>query len=693
MATLQQIIQREVNPFDSVTFTTGNFWTQSDRTTIATVESIHQSAITQVKNTLQHVIKDNHTRSILLAGDSGCGKSYLLTRLKNNLNDRAFFVYVEPCLVRDYIWRHTLRHTVDGLMHVPEGEKESQLLLWLKGLSAYKDGGLKKRILGAKNHFIHELRSIYPTGIYQPRDFFTVLYSLANSDLYFSACDWLRGNSISEEELKLLGVSSTIDTEEAAKGIIANFGRISADNKPIVICFDQVELAPKTADGSLDLSPIFNVNTAFHNNNLQNFLIIISIVRDIWMNSQNTIPLSDLARINNQKIILKQINLEQVKALWANRLHPIHAQASPKSNSSIAPLNEQTLEEKYPGGKANLRAALGFAGILYEKYKSSSPTPGILPTPSTSTSTSTLSTSSKPIPIQLDNSAAFKLLWQDEFNKTKTKIERLRQLSSPELTGMLMTAMDVFKIKNIEPKFLSGKYSDYSFSYLSKDKLSAGILWNEDSHLTKFSNSMKACEKVVKSNQNISLFLIRAEFVGTKKNKGYQIYEKIFNNSAHRHLKSSLESVHYLKTYQKLVNDARSGDLTLNFQSLKLSNLQELVRETKALHQCNLLQDLAIVPRQTSIDSKPNLNLVPNHALNPKVKEFLLDLVRHHHLLGQDTLVKQAKSQFAEVEIAAIENLIQELAKEQKISIINPNAKPKEQLICLIPQAVVGGRK
>ncbi|MDJ0573428.1 MAG: AAA family ATPase [Pleurocapsa sp. MO_192.B19] len=323
MATLKEIIQREVNPFDSVTFRTGNFWTENNKSTVATVESIHQSAINQVQNTLEYVIKDNRTRSILLTGDSGCGKSYLLSRLKKTLNDRAFFVYIEPCLVNDYIWQHTLRHTVDGLMHVPEGEQDSQLLLWLKGLSAYKDGGIKKKLLGAKNHFVRELRSIYPAGIYQPKDFFTVLYALTNPDLYFSACDWLRGNCISKEELKLLGVGSVIDTEEAAKGIIANFGRISTDNKPIVLCFDQVELSAKSADGSLDLSPVFNINTAFHNNNLKNFLVIISIVRHTWMKCQKTIPLSDLARINNQKIILKQISLEQVKALWASRLHLI----------------------------------------------------------------------------------------------------------------------------------------------------------------------------------------------------------------------------------------------------------------------------------------------------------------------------------------------------------------------------------
>ncbi len=677
MATLNEIIQREVNPFDSVTFRTGNFWTENQQPSSATVESIHQEAIIQIRDTLQHVIRDRCTRSILLTGDSGCGKSYLLSRLKKNLNNRAFFVYIEPCLVQDYIWRHTLGHTVDGLMHIPEGEKESQLLLWLKGLSAYSDGGIKKRILGAKNHFIHELRNIYPTGIYQPRDFFAVLYELANPDLYFSACDWLRGNSISEDELKLLGVSSMIDTEEAAKGIIGNFGQISADNKPIVLCFDQVELSSRSLDGSLDISSIFNINTAFHNNNLKNFLVIISIIQDKWKICQNTIPQSDLARIDRE-IVLKQVNLEQVKALWASRLYPIHVQINPKPNSSIAPLDKQQLEAKYLGGKANLRNSLSFGGILYKKYKS--------------TGYSGISEEDDAKPSTSDLSAAFKLLWQDEFNKTKDKNSHLRQLSSPELIEILISAMSVLGVKQIKPKFLSSKYSSYSFSYQSLDlSKQVGVLWNEDSNLKSFSYAMKACTKVLSLHKNITLIMIRAETLGKSNNQGYKIYQEIFNNTSNYHIKPSLESVHYLKTYQKLVNDALSGDLVLNFKPLSLTDLEKLVCETKIVHQCRLLQDLEIVPAIPII--KPDRGTGKEPAILIEVKEFLLNLVKHHHLLGQQTLIQQAKSQFAEIKEATIENLIQELAKEQKISFVNPNAKPKERLICLIPQAVPGGKK
>ena len=515
MATLTEIIQREVNPFDSVTFTTGNFWTE-DKQSSQAIESIHQSAIIQIQEILQSVIRDNHTRSVVLAGDSGCGKSYLLSRLKKTLNDRAFFVYIEPCLVNNRIWQHTLRHTIDGLMRVPEGEKESQLLLWLKALSAYKDNGIIRIIFGAKNSFIHELKAIYPNEIYQPNDFFAVLYALTKPDLYSSACDWLRGNIISEEELKRLGVGSVIDNEEAAKGILANFGRISADNKPIVLCFDQVELSAKLPDGSLDISPVFNINTAFNNNNLKNFVVIISIVRDIWMNCQPTTPLSDLARIN-RVIILRQINLEQVKALWASRLKPIHAQVTPKPSSAIAPLDEQKLIEKYPGGKANLRASLNYGGKLYRDI--------ILPPP------------------RPDLKAAFKLLWQNRFNKTKAQITRIQQLPSPELIEILMTAMKVSGVENIQPRLLSGTYADYSFSYQKKAARS-GILWNENSNLKSFCHAMKASERAVEFNKNLCLIMIRAESVGTKRNKGYQIYDRVFNNSFHHHIKASLESVH-----------------------------------------------------------------------------------------------------------------------------------------------------
>lgn len=668
MAILEQIIQREVNPFDSVTFNTGNFWTEDKQSSSAIVESIHQEAFTQIQNVLQKVINGYLTRTVLLTGDAGCGKSHLLSRLKNTLNKHAFFAYIDPSPINDHIWQHTLRYTVDGLMHIPEGEKESQLLLWLKGLSAYRDGGIKKKIFGAKNHFIHELRSIYPTEIYQPSDFFAVLYELTNPDLYFSACDWLRGNSISEEELKLLGVKNVIDSEEAARGILSNFGRIAADNKPIVLCFDQLELGPQLSDGSRDFSAVFNVNTALHNSKIKNFLIILSITREQWMTGKTKIPQPDLARIY-QEIILKQINFEQVEALWASRLYPLHCQANPKPKSPIEPLKKEDLERKYPGGKANLRDSLNFGGKLFQLFKPH------------------LATELEPLP-------AFQILWLHELNKTKDKISSIHQLSSPELIEMLISSMNVLGVKSIKSKFLNGKYSSYSFSYQSNKFKNIGILWNEDSNMKSFCFAMKACEKSINFNPNITLKLIRAEPLGKPTTQGYKLYQKLFTDSSDCHIIPDLKSVHYLKTYQKLFNDASSGDLVLNFEPLSLTQLENLVRETKVLHQCRLLQDLEIVLPDSGTDTseeQPSSDKEKkNKKLHGEVKEFLFNLVKHHHLLGQEILIKQVKSQFAEIAETQIDNLIQELYKEKKISFVNPDAKPKDKLVCLVPSVKVG---
>lgn len=90
MASISQTIQREINPFDSTTFRPGNFW-QEQQSPVLNVESIHQEAISAIKTVLDQVASDHRTRTLMLYGDSGSGKSHLLGRLKRQLNSKAFF--------------------------------------------------------------------------------------------------------------------------------------------------------------------------------------------------------------------------------------------------------------------------------------------------------------------------------------------------------------------------------------------------------------------------------------------------------------------------------------------------------------------------------------------------------------------------------------------------------------------------
>ena len=197
MASIEEIIRREVNPFDPTTFKPGNFW-QEQQDSALTVESIHQEAIAEIESLLDLVTTDHRSRSVMLFGDSGSGKSYLLGRLKRTLNSKAFFAYIGPWSDSDYIRRHILRYTVDSLTQIPEGQQDSQLILWLKSLSAFTKRTLKQRIFddsawdvlqSDRQKFIRHLKTTYKqAGIYNADSFFGVLHDLTDPELYPLAC-------------------------------------------------------------------------------------------------------------------------------------------------------------------------------------------------------------------------------------------------------------------------------------------------------------------------------------------------------------------------------------------------------------------------------------------------------------------------------------------------------------------------
>lgn len=253
MATIDEVIKQSLNPFDN--FAAGNFWEEQEPP--PTVESIHQKPLNQIKSILTQVAQDHQTRSLILYGDGGSGKTYFLGQLKQQLNDQAFFVYIEPFSQSEHVWRHILRHTVDSLVNAPAGHVDSQLNIWLKSCLSSIRGGLKseqqslidtiKNFFGKtdaerdRQLFIDILKkTIGTTGIYNANEFFGVLYDLTNPDLYSLACEWLKGDDLDEESLKKLRVKQSIDDEDKARGILGNFSKISAKTQPIVLCFDQL---------------------------------------------------------------------------------------------------------------------------------------------------------------------------------------------------------------------------------------------------------------------------------------------------------------------------------------------------------------------------------------------------------------------------------------------------------------------
>ncbi len=670
MASIDQIIQREVNPFDSTTFRPGNFW-QEQQNPILNVESIHQQAISDIKAVLEQVASDQRTRTLMLYGDSGSGKSHLLGRLKQQLNSKAFFAYIGPWPDSDFIWRHILRQAFDSLLYAPEGQKEPQLLLWLKGLPAFRDRSFVKWVLGERGIFIRNFWTSYPTGIYKAKEFFGVLYDLTNPELYPVACDWLRGEDLDEDDLKALGVKSSLDTEDAAQKILANFGKISAQTQPIVLCFDQLDNIPRLSNGFIDLQALFSVNSSIHNEHAKNFLVIISIITNTWKENSARVQSADKARLLDASVSLKPITLDEAESIWAARLYPIRQQADKQPGSSIYPLTRQALEEKFPRAKTMPRAALMLGRQLYQEKKVKLVDVSIPTQPDNSSKS----------PVIVDTQAAFQLVWQKEFNQTQQKISRISQLTSQELIQMLREVLSALQVKKIQPRFLpSPTFANSSFSYQDLDKLKrVGVVWTEASNLTSFSSVMNACQKAEEQNLCQIMYLIRAERLGTPTNQGYKRYKKIFTASPNCHIKPNLTSVHYLATYHNLVNAACSQELVVGDITPNLEQLEDLIRKSQILPGCTLLQDLRIVSGTIiEPDKKPDFSAV---------KDFLLNFVITQQFLGRQTLTQNASSRFPKIKELEIEQLIQELCQENRIQIFNPGAKPEAQLIYLVPKA------
>ncbi|WP_424095375.1 AAA family ATPase [Moorena producens] len=702
MATIQEIIKQALNPFDPVTFATGNFWEDPDNGAV-NVNSIHQHEINQITTTLSAVTQDHRPRTILLAGDSGSGKSYLLKRLKQQLNQQAFFAYIGPWANSDRIWRYILRETVDSMLKIPEGELESQLLLWLKSLPAFKKNGW---LLNERQQFISDLRASYPGGIHRSKEFFGVLYDLTNPERYHLAYQWLRGEDLDEEDLKTLGVRGSIDNEDDAQNILINFGRISSSTKPIVLCFDQLDNIPRLPDGSLDLQALFNVNSTLHTRRV-NFLIIISIVTDTWQRNKKKLQPADFDRLN-PKILLKKITLEQAESLWASRLYPLHQQADPKPTSPIYPLTRQDLEEEFPGQKTIPRKTLSLGNQLIQRYKTqvvkselsridliSEDTEGVkisepsridltsediervsISEPSKTESTTKKDTAGESIPIEDKRLASFKLKWQKEFQKTEQEITRIQDIGESQLIGMLTEALEALKLRGIKPKLLLGSCASHSLSYqLPSSQERIGVVWGETTNGTSFYHLMNACDKAIKGNRCQTLYLIRHTKISLKRDtKGYKIYSQLFKASRHIHIKlEDLSSVHYLATYHSLVNEACSQELVLADKTITLTELKSLIRESEILQDCPLLKDLNILSRAD--------NKVP---LNP-VKEFVLNVLKQDQVIGLKVLIKTTHRQFNRLKEIEIQQRIKELCQENELKLIPVDGSPETQSVYLVP--------
>ncbi|AFZ43587.1 hypothetical protein PCC7418_1391 [Halothece sp. PCC 7418] len=650
MSDLETIIKQSINPFDTANFKKGNFW-EEEQPEDLNINSIHQDILETVEKTLKQIYQDKKSRTIRLEGDSGSGKTHLLGRIKKSLNRKAFFAHIIASIQTEYICQYTLRKTIESLMFIPEGETESQLLLWLKRIINQQSGIISQKILGKKKTFINNMKAAYPSGIWKPNSFFSVLYALTQPDLYYLACGWLKGDDLDDEDLTSLGVKVTIQTEDDAMNMLTNFSRISKSTLPIVLCFDEIDISHNRQDL---LESILKLNMIIHSQKLKNFLVILSVITDTWKKYEDSLTGSLKAPIN-QTLSLKPITTEQIEALWSIHLRPLHQQLQKLPESRIAPLNRKDLKSYFPSGKADPRNALKAGHELIQYYKTGRVDPP-------------------------DSIAAFQLVWREELKIIQEKINTIYEFSSAELAKMLQESIEVFDYQtqfNIFNK--KSSFAVKSFIYNRNSDQKNALIWYDQPNLGSFCSLMKALDDLSQSKIYEKIILIRSQSMGKPQNQGYKLFQKIFQNSLNLHLKPDLNSIHILATYHRLYSFTTNQNLTIGYETPDIKRLQELTRESAVFNDCQLLNQLEILESQ---ESDPSKVTPPQPQL--QLKEYILNLVKTTSLIGRQALTDKVITEFKDQTTAADINLcLETLINEKEILIVNPNLKIEAQIISI----------
>ncbi len=663
MASFGAIVLRNTNPFDQI-----NAINEKE----PIVDYIYQEAFIKIERKFNDVVQHNCIHTVLINSDDGSSNNYLLSRLHQQFTHKALFVYIPPFPQREVIWQHILRYTVDSLV-TTDSNKRSQLLRWISKFKQDIKYDAFDFLRSDRKKFIKRLKDIYKgVKIHNDDTFFGILYDLTDSLLYPLACEYLRGDDLSQESLEALGIEKSIETETAARETLANLSKIVGNHQPTVLCFDQIQSIGKLPDGSLDLPALFTINTKIREENI-NLLIIFNINNCTWKENEDKIYQLNKHSID-EIVYLKDISLAQAELLIESRLKRLYSQGVLQIPSPIYPLSRQILEQEFPQGRTNPRDLLIYARDTlqaYKKWLTKGSEKGSFVFPQRS--------ENKEVNY-LEIESYFPVIWYEKFAKIQQNITKIRQLSSPELIRILEEILIVLQVDQIiYPLFVRTKYSSYSLGYhLTDNSEMLGIIWMEDPNLTSFFYVMEACKKTLEKNPSLKLYLIRTELLGDQDDKWYKIYNEIFMNFSHSHLIPDLTSIHYLATYNDLVKSACEGNLVIAGKLIDLKDLRYLMYKSKILKNCSLLEKLGLVVSNNNLNDQKD----DNQQLK-QYKSYVFYLVKSQICLNTQVIIQKTKYCFPELNESKIEALIQQLCWQKKLRIIDPKAPLESQLVCL----------
>lgn len=298
-----------INPFRN--WIVGNPWDGVE----GDVADIGSSAFATCLKAIEITAQERRTTSVLLYGEPGSGKTHLIRRVRAHmaakrraLGCKPIFVYIRLSTSAKMIWRHIRRRLADDLLRPidTEGSQLHHLLMRRLAMSGSRGGLLDewKREVPAGTPWNKDgfavaldtiLRKIDP-GELQKLEIFDCLdgeselpWALRQTFRHLVhrryrdlATDWLRGDSLPEEQLSRLGIPADEDSygdpENRAMRIVLALAGFAGPDSPIVLCFDQLE----ALDTDAGFESLTTAVSTLHDDT--NNLVLVSCVQTSYRN-------------------------------------------------------------------------------------------------------------------------------------------------------------------------------------------------------------------------------------------------------------------------------------------------------------------------------------------------------------------------------------------------------------------------
>ncbi len=677
MPTLEELIASQPNPFDADV--SGNFYQQPVGPNDP-VETIHQEGLGKLRDYLAEVRQKNRPYTSFLMGAAGNGKTFMLGRFQRDCGNLARFAYIGPWSDGSRIWQHILRCTVRSWQYPSPGEKQSQLAAWYDALKAGLIG-TEPRI-----DFFEQCSLRFPQ-IEEPEIFLKAVARLENPEMRRLALNWLRGDNLSEESLTQLDLEFSIDNEDLAKAVLTNLLRINPDNKPAVLCFDQLDSLPKSLDGKSDFSPLFNFNTQLHNDYIDaGCLVLISVITETYNHAIK--PKMDVANRDRIRgfVGLKPIPVDQITTLWQHRLAALHAQAVPQPSNPLMPLHEIDLEKKFPAGRHAVRGALRMGYHFYQAHKElllrQKPTPTDEP--------------AHPPPPPANN---FLAIWDEHYAAIDQSIHQLTDEADPDRIWYLEQALTALKFSAVHRTCLdpevtrlrsrreASQVKNTSLCFQQHGK-TIGLAWTENDNMTDYCWFLRVVEQLLQQGQCDPFILIRAGRIGNPRTQGRQLYDKLTGNGTITHIEPELADLRIIKTLHILINKVAEQGITLQQYPIDQAMLQQLARESGVLERSRLLTQLGVTTKDArpgAPAAQPEPEPGPSSTASDPVVADILQRVTDHHIIGRIALEQHIQTLHTSLTGAEFDRHVEQLIKAGRLRLVDPNAALAAQLICRIP--------